>query len=47
MNGETPMALTVDDNIPMNLWGKDHWTTLAYIETVMIAAGSRSDGTRG
>jgi sulfate adenylyltransferase subunit 1 (EFTu-like GTPase family) len=33
------MALTIDDNIPMNLWGKDHWTTLAYIETVMVDCG--------
>lgn len=33
------MTLTEDDNIPMNLWGKDHWTTLAYIETVMVDCG--------
>lgn len=25
-----------DDYIPMNQWGKDHWSTLAYLETVMV-----------
>ena len=25
---------SVDDFIPSQVWGKDHWTTLAYIETV-------------
>lgn len=34
------MTLTVDDNIPMELWGKDHWSTLAYIETVMVDCNS-------
>lgn len=33
------MTLTLDDNVPMNLWGKDHWSTLAYIETVMVDHG--------
>jgi hypothetical protein len=33
------MTLTYEDNVPMNLWGKDHWTTLAYIETVMVDTG--------
>ncbi len=23
-------------NIPIELWGKDHWSTLAYIETVIV-----------
>jgi hypothetical protein len=34
-----PMTLTVNDDIPMALWGKDHWSTLAYIETVMVDCG--------
>lgn len=25
--------------IPMVLWGKDHWTTLTYMETVMVECG--------
>lgn len=30
------MPLTIDDYVPIELWHKDHWTTLAYIETVMV-----------
>lgn len=26
-------------HIPMDLWSKDHWSTLAYIETVMMDCG--------
>ncbi len=26
----------VDGPIPMNLWGKDHWSTLAYLETRIV-----------
>lgn len=26
----------MSDYVPMNKWGKDHWSTLAYIETVMV-----------
>lgn len=25
-----------DSYVPMDMWSKDHWTTLAYIETVMV-----------
>jgi hypothetical protein len=25
-----------DGYIPMAIWGKDHWSTLAYVETVMV-----------
>lgn len=28
-------AYSIDTPIPMQAWGKDHWSTLAYIETVM------------
>lgn len=28
--------MDVSQYIPMELWGKDHWSTLAYIETVMV-----------
>lgn len=29
----------MDELIPLSNWGKDHWSTLAYIETVMIDRG--------
>lgn len=29
----------MDEYIPMNKWSKDHWSTLAYLETVMVDAG--------
>lgn len=29
-----------DAYIPMSVWSKDHWTTLAYIESVMVDVGS-------
>ena len=25
-----------DEIVPMEFWGKDHWSTLAYVETVMV-----------
>lgn len=28
-----------DEMIPMSLWGRDHWSTLAYAETVMVDCG--------
>lgn len=28
-----------DDLLPMDVWGKNHWSTLAYIETVMVETG--------
>ncbi len=27
--------------VPVELWSKDHWSTLAYIETVMVEHGGR------
>lgn len=30
------MGYTVNEYIPMELWHKDHWSTLAYIEAVMV-----------
>jgi hypothetical protein len=30
-----PKVFSEDDYIPASHWGRDHWTTLAYIETVM------------
>jgi hypothetical protein len=30
---------TADDIIPPQDWGKDHWSTLAYLETVMVDCG--------
>lgn len=32
-------TITSEDYIPMKLWAKDHWSTLAYIETVMVDLG--------
>lgn len=32
-------VFSVDDYIPMEFWGKNHWSTLAYIETVMVETG--------
>ena len=29
----------MDDYIAMNRWSKDHWSTLAYLETVMVDCG--------
>jgi len=29
---------TPDDFIPMAVWGKDHWSTLGYIESVIVDA---------
>ena len=29
----------IDDYIPIELFGKDHWSTLAYVETVMTDIG--------
>lgn len=33
---QTTPAPTVDDYIPLALWSKDHWSTLAYVETVLV-----------
>jgi hypothetical protein len=27
------------EHVPMNLWGRDHWSTLAYIETKLVNHG--------
>jgi hypothetical protein len=32
-------VFTKDDFIPMAYWGKNHWSLLAYIETVMVDMG--------
>lgn len=32
-------TITADEYITMDLWSKDHWSTLAYIETVMVDIG--------
>lgn len=29
----------LDDYVPMHLWAKDHWSMLAYAETVMVDLG--------
>lgn len=31
-----PTSFTEDDFIPMAYWGRDHWSTLAYIDAVMV-----------
>jgi hypothetical protein len=31
--------LKFDDYVPVNLWGKDHWSTLLYFETVQVEYG--------
>ena len=28
-----------DGYVPPNLFGKDHWSTLAYMETIMVDCG--------
>ena len=30
------MSQTEVQHIPMNLWGKDHWSTFAYIECICV-----------
>jgi hypothetical protein len=32
-------TFTMNDYIPMSHWGKDHWSTLGYAETVMVECG--------
>ena len=36
MNIEDVNVAELDHPIPMVLWGKDHWSTLAYIETTCV-----------
>lgn len=31
--------------VPMAQWGKDHWSTLAYVETIMVDCGGFQVGT--
>lgn len=31
------------ENVPMSSWGKDHWSTLAYIETRIVDYKGRPD----
>jgi hypothetical protein len=33
---EATTSFTKDDMIPMEFWGKGHWSILAYIEAVMV-----------
>jgi hypothetical protein len=33
---EATKTFSVDDIIPPALWSKDHWSTLAYVDTVMV-----------
>jgi hypothetical protein len=33
---ETLKMTHEDGYVPMDMWAKDHWSTLAYIETVMV-----------
>lgn len=33
--------ITENDQIPMALWGRDHWSTLAYVETQLVEGGYR------
>lgn len=35
----SPCQFRPDDLIPVEFWGKDHYSTLAYIETVMVDCG--------
>jgi hypothetical protein len=35
----TESVFTRDDYLPPSTWGKDHWSTLAYAETVMTECG--------
>lgn len=32
-----------EDYVPMEKWGKDHWSTLAYLETVVVDHRGRID----
>lgn len=36
---QTTKTYTLDDLIPPNLWAKDHWSTLAYIEDRIVNHG--------
>lgn len=38
--------LEAGDYIPMSLWGKDHWSTLAYLETRIVDGKGLIDNTR-
>jgi hypothetical protein len=38
---DEPRVFTIDDEIPMEFFGKDHWSTLAYIETKIVDFGFR------
>lgn len=40
-------VFSADDFIPMSHWGKDHWSTLAYAETVMTDCGGFQVGVDG
>lgn len=37
----------MSDYVPIDKWGKDHWSTLAYIETVMVESAGFQVGFDG
>jgi hypothetical protein len=39
--------MTIDDVVPITLFGRDHWSTLAYAETVMVECGGFQIGFDG
>jgi hypothetical protein len=38
-------TFSVSDYIPMSHWGKDHWSTLGYVEVIMVECGGFQVGT--
>lgn len=40
-------TFSIDDAIPPAFWGKDHWSTLAYVDTVMVDCGAFEIGADG
>lgn len=42
---ELPRVFSDTEYVPMQFWGKDHWSTLAYIETVMVECAGFQVGT--
>lgn len=42
-SGRTPATqhMASGDHVPISRWGKDHWTTLAYVETVAVDRGGQ------
>ena len=42
---ELPRVFSATEYIPLQFWGKDHWSTLAYMETVMVECAGFQVGT--